>query len=185
MKKIVVLMMVLSLGLVSGCGASSATEVSSVVSEQTKADTAVNDGDEKTTEDNSSKETADETATEQDKDDIEVDESEVNESSEAGDSADNSGDIDQTLIRDAFKAAMDEYEEFYDEYCEFMKKYAKASSEDAIAMMSDYSNMLLQLSEMDEKFKAWDSSDLTTAEMAYYIDVTARIEKKLLEVASY
>lgn len=35
---------------------------------------------------------------------------------------------------------------------------------------------------MDKKFEEWNSKDMTTAETAYYIDVTARIQKKLLSV---
>lgn len=87
-------------------------------------------------------------------------------------------------IRPEFKAAMDEYEEFYDEYCDFMKKYKNANdSMDAVNMLGDYTAMLQQMEEMDKKFKAWDSKDMTTAEAKYYVDVTAKIEKKLLDVS--
>jgi hypothetical protein len=44
--------------------------------------------------------------------------------------------------------------------------------------MTEETEMLDQMEKMDE-------SEMNTAELAYYIEVTARIEKKLLEVADY
>ena len=41
--------------------------------------------------------------------------------------------------------------------------------------------MLAKLEEMDAKFEAWEDSDLNNEELAYYIDVNARIQKMLLE----
>lgn len=98
---------------------------------------------------------------------------------------DDKEEIASNEIRPEFKAAMDEYEKFYDEYCVFMKKYT--SSTDPMAamnMLGDYTKMLQQMEEVDKKFEEWNSKDMTNAETAYYIDVTARIQKKLLDVAS-
>ena len=35
----------------------------------------------------------------------------------------------------------------------------------------------------EEQMENMDQSEMSTAELAYYLEVTARIEKKLLEVA--
>jgi len=80
-----------------------------------------------------------------------------------------------------FKAAMDSYEAFFDEYVEFMKKYS--NSDDQLSMMNDYLSYLERYSEVMEKLDAIDEDQLSDADMAYYIEVNARIEKKLLEVS--
>ncbi len=38
--------------------------------------------------------------------------------------------------------------------------------------------------DMCDKFDKWESQDLNTTEQAYYIDVQARVSKKLLEVSN-
>ena len=43
--------------------------------------------------------------------------------------------------------------------------------------------MPLAKPDMVEKFDKWESEDLNDAELAYYIDVQARVSKKLLDVA--
>lgn len=89
--------------------------------------------------------------------------------------------VDADGIRADFKKAMDEYEDFYDEYCQFMKKYKENPSD--LTLLSQYANMLTELGEMDEAFKKWESEDLSDAELVYYMEVSSRITKKLLEVA--
>ena len=42
--------------------------------------------------------------------------------------------------------------------------------------------MVSKLDEIQKKFDAWESADLSTEEMSYYIEVSARIEKKLLKL---
>ena len=80
-----------------------------------------------------------------------------------------------------FKAAMDSYEKFFDEYVAIMKKY-KANPTD-LSILSDYATYMGQYTDMMQKFEKWENEDLNTAEAAYYVDVQARIAKKLLEVA--
>ena len=65
-----------------------------------------------------------------------------------------------------FKELMDSYEAFFDEYVEFMQKYMKADANDMVAMMN-----------------AIDQNELSTADKLYYIDVTGRINQKLMKVA--
>lgn len=80
-----------------------------------------------------------------------------------------------------FKAAMDSYEKFFDEYVAIIKKY-KANPTD-MSILTDYANYMGQYADMMQKFEKWENEDLNTAEAAYYVDVQARITKKLLEVA--
>lgn len=85
-------------------------------------------------------------------------------------------------MRPEFKTAMDSYEKFMDEYVDFMKKY-KANPGD-MSLIMDYADYMSKYSDFVQDFEEWeDSEDMNTAEAAYYIDVQARVNKKLLEVA--
>jgi hypothetical protein len=79
---------------------------------------------------------------------------------------------------------MDSYEEFFDKYVAFIKKYKEADANDALAMLSDYTEMLTKYAEMTEAMDDIDTDSLSTADYAYYIEVTARISTKLLEVSN-
>lgn len=89
---------------------------------------------------------------------------------------------DNNSIDPEFKAAMDSYEEFFDEYVTIMKKY-KANPTD-MSILSDYAKYMGQYADMMQKFEKWENEVLNAAEAAYYVDVQARITKKLLEVAN-
>ena len=84
-------------------------------------------------------------------------------------------------MRKDFKDAMDSYEAFMDEYVSFMKKYSDNPSD--VGLLADYTKYMSKYADMVEKFDKWESEDLNDAELAYYIDVQARVSKKLLEVA--
>lgn len=104
--------------------------------------------------------------------------------SSSSNSSTNSSTIntERTGISQEFKTAMDTYESCMNEYVDFMKKY-KANPTDQ-TLISQYSTMLQKYSEQVSAFNAWNSEDMTTEEAAYYIDVQARVSKKLLEVAT-
>lgn len=99
-------------------------------------------------------------------------------STETKDAGSKIGDSD---IRPEFKEAMDSYEAFFDEYCDFMKKYNKST--DTTSMLTDYANYMTKYADTMEKMNAVDQSELSTAELKYYTEVTTRISQKLLEVA--
>lgn len=82
-------------------------------------------------------------------------------------------------LRPEFKEAMDAYEKFYSDYCEFMKQYSKNPTD--LTLLAKYATMITDLDKMDKKFEAWKSEDLNTEELAYYIEVNARIQKLMLE----
>ena len=79
-----------------------------------------------------------------------------------------------------FRAVMDGYESFFNEYIAFMQKFQ--DSDNAIAMMSDYMEFLNKYAETMEALEAIDTSDLSTEDMAYYLEVTNRIQQKLLRI---
>lgn len=83
-------------------------------------------------------------------------------------------------MRKDFKDAMDSYEAFMDEYVAFMKKYSDNPSD--VGLLADYTKYMSKYADMVEKFDKWESEDLNDAELAYYIDVQARVSKKLLDV---
>lgn len=86
----------------------------------------------------------------------------------------------KTGISNEFKEAMDSYESYMNEYVEFMKKYNANSSDPSL--LSQYYTMLQKYSEHVSAFEKWKSEDMTTEESAYYVDVQARVSKKLLEI---
>ena len=51
-----------------------------------------------------------------------------------------------------------------------------------LELMSEVTDLLTEETEMLEQMDNMDQSEMNTAELAYYLEVTARIEKKLLEV---
>lgn len=89
---------------------------------------------------------------------------------------------DSKSIDPEFKSAMDSYEKFFDEYVAIIKKY-KANPTD-MSILSDYAKYMGQYADMMQQFEKWENKDLNAAETAYYVDVQARITKKLLEVAN-
>ena len=80
-----------------------------------------------------------------------------------------------------FKAAMDSYEKFMDEYVTFMKKYKDNPSD--LGLLADNTNYMSKYADFVEDFEKWEDEEMNAAETAYYIDVQARVSKKLLEVA--
>ncbi len=80
------------------------------------------------------------------------------------------------------KAFLDEYEKVMDEYCKFMKKYNNSS--DQASMMMDYLNYLDKYSEMVEKLNEWDQNEMSDADLKYYLDVTNRVSKKLIDTGA-
>lgn len=79
-----------------------------------------------------------------------------------------------------FKKTMDDYEDFFDSYCELMEEYSK----DPNSAMDEYLEMNQKYLTVIEELDAIDEDELTDEEEAYYLEVMARINSKLLEVAN-
>lgn len=82
-----------------------------------------------------------------------------------------------------FKEAMDSYEAFFDVYCEFMKTMSDDPTN--FDFLLEYADMMTQYADTMEKLDAIDEAELSPADNAYYIEVMARIDVKLLEAANY
>ena len=52
-------------------------------------------------------------------------------------------------------------------------------------MLTDYTDMITQYAQYAEKIDAYDAkkSEMSKEDLEYYLDVTNRVEKKLLDVA--
>ena len=104
------------------------------------------------------------------------------EETEAPEEADTSEDSsDEGLISPEFKETMDNYEAWFDHYCDVMKRYQEDSTD--LELLSQMTDLLAEETTMLEEMENMDQDDMSAAELAYYLEVTARIEKNLLEVA--
>ena len=101
----------------------------------------------------------------------------------ASDAGEESSDTDSGLLSPEFKKTMDDYEAWFDHYCEVMKKYQENPTD--LELMNEMTDLITEETTMLEQMESMDESEMNSAELAYYIEVTARIEKKLLEVANY
>ncbi len=80
-----------------------------------------------------------------------------------------------------FKEAMDAYEAFMNKYVDFMNKYQSNPTD--LNLLADYATYMSDYAKFCTEFAEWEDEDLNAAELAYYVDVQARVTKKLLEVA--
>ncbi|MBR0140625.1 MAG: hypothetical protein IJM19_00060 [Ruminococcus sp.] len=85
------------------------------------------------------------------------------------------------VISPEFKDLMDSYEAFFDQYVEIVNRYAENPLDAEI--MNEYFDYLNKLTEMEKNLNSIDQKSLNAAELAYYLEVTARIEAKLLKTA--
>lgn len=90
-------------------------------------------------------------------------------------------DTDNGELSPDFKAAMDSYETFMNDYVDFMKKYSDNPSD--LSLLADYADYVSKYSDFVEDFEKWEDEEMNASETAYYIDVQARVSKKLLELS--
>ena len=88
--------------------------------------------------------------------------------------------VSDDAIRPEVKDAIDSYEKYIDDYCEFMSR----SDYGDMKWLSDYAKWVSELSDMQKKFDAIQDKDLTTAENNYYLEVLMRCNNKLTQTAS-
>ena len=79
------------------------------------------------------------------------------------------------------KEFLDSYEDFMDEYVEFMNDYI-SNPGNVISMLNEYTDMVNELEDFEKKADAYNPDEMSAADSAYYLEVTMRIEKKLLNV---
>lgn len=96
-------------------------------------------------------------------------------------STDSSTTADSSLITPEFKETMDSYEEFMNKYCDFMVKYTDADAVDQASMLADYTDLVQQETDWAKRISDVDESTLSDADDAYYIEVQARVSKRLID----
>lgn len=74
-----------------------------------------------------------------------------------------------------FKQALDDYEAFWDEYIAFMETY----DENDWTMLAKYASLAAKAVQLDASIAAMEDDEMTTAESAYYLEVTARVLQKM------
>lgn len=79
------------------------------------------------------------------------------------------------------KEFLDSYETFMDEYVEFMKKY-KEDPGNALSLAADYIEILGKYEEFSKTIENYNPDDMSPEDAAYYLEVTLRVEKKLLSI---
>ena len=84
-------------------------------------------------------------------------------------------------VNSELKAFLDEYEAFMDEYVGFMKKYKDSGN--STAMLYDYLNMMERYADFAQTAEEYNSNEMSAVDAAYYIEVTSRVSKKMLEAA--
>ncbi len=85
-------------------------------------------------------------------------------------------------VTPSFKKMMDTYEAFFDEYVDFMKSFSNGTSD--IGLLMKYANFMSKYARnMDELEKLEDTEEMTKADTDYFIDVYARILKKLTSLS--
>ena len=81
-------------------------------------------------------------------------------------------------VNPELKEFLDQYESVMNEYCDFMKSYDASDT----GSLFQYLSLLEQYTEFAEKAEKYEQQDLSGADLSYYLEVTARVEKKLLDL---
>nr|AHF26296.1 COG0477: Permeases of the major facilitator superfamily [uncultured bacterium Contig1777_n_1791_cl] len=74
------------------------------------------------------------------------------------------------------------YEDFADEYIEFLTKYLKADPGEMLSLLGDYAEYAEKYADFAAQIKDFDTSKLTSEELAYFREVTDRVTRKLAEL---
>ena len=95
--------------------------------------------------------------------------------------ADTAAEDSHSAVDPELKAFLDEYEAFMNDYIDFMIKYQ--DSDDITGMISAYAEIMKDYVYYAEAVEKYEPDEMSAADAAYYIDVTARISKKLVSVS--
>lgn len=85
----------------------------------------------------------------------------------------------EEAMRPEFKEAMDAYEAAMTEYCDFMKQYKKNPTD--LTLLGQYAEMLKKYTAAMQMLQEWDSSEMNSTELQYYMDVTNRVSQMLMD----
>ena len=85
-------------------------------------------------------------------------------------------------VSEEFREAMDAYEAYFDEYIEFMETYKENPTD--LKLLAKYAEFMGSYAKTMEKMSAMEDQEMTTAEAAYYLEVTSRITQKLAKIGA-
>ena len=83
-------------------------------------------------------------------------------------------------MRPEFKELLDTYEAFIDEYVDFMHSYMENPLD--FSLLAQYADFLEKYEDMTDLIDEIDEDELSNEELKYYIDFTARISKKMVDI---
>ena len=89
----------------------------------------------------------------------------------------------QDAVRPELKEFLDSYEAFMDEYIAYLQKYTQADPTEMVSMLGDYYALLSRYEAFAEAIDELDEDDMTASELAYYLEVSERVNRKLLAAA--
>lgn len=98
-----------------------------------------------------------------------------------GASAQSSAPAEASGVDPNFKATMDGYESFMNEYVDFMNTYNSDPS-NVVSMMARYNDMMKEYADYMATVDAIDENSLSAADLQYYLEVTGRVNQRLLEI---
>ena len=96
-------------------------------------------------------------------------------------SSGSSGSTTGGRVDPQLKAFLDSYEDFIDEYLDFLKDYM-AHPENVSGMLTRYTQIMQEYADFEEKLGEYDLDDMSSADLAYYTEVTARVYVKLMSL---
>lgn len=102
------------------------------------------------------------------------------EGSEAPTAGDDAAAASSDGVTPEVKEFLDSYESVMNKYCDFMENY----DPNDITAMAEYLTLMQEYTDFAAKADAMDESSMTDADYKYYIDVMARVEKRLIDVSS-
>ena len=85
-------------------------------------------------------------------------------------------------IRPEFKEAIDSYVAFFQEYYDFMVAYAENPTD--LELIGKLADMMEKSTTMSQEFEQLDQSEMSTEELAYYLDALNQIQQLLLDASS-
>ena len=87
---------------------------------------------------------------------------------------------DASGVTPELKEFLDSYEAFMNEYCDFMETYDASD----LGALVTYMDLLGKYSDFADKADDYDTSEMSDADLKYYLDVTTRIEKRLIDTGA-
>lgn len=95
-------------------------------------------------------------------------------------STSNSNNV-STGVSPEVKELLDSYEVFMDKYIDYMNKVESGAS--TTTLLADYYDILAQYEDYGKKLQKLENSNMSEADYEYYIEVTGRVNKKLLNAS--